>query len=62
MIDIDEKLPKKGEDIIGYSSNGDKHYCFRCDCHDPNCKSWRCSLTGFELLIDIVKWKYDDEN
>ena len=58
FIDIDETIPDKGKDILGIDSYGNEHYCFRCDCHNPNCMEWRCSITGMALIINIVKWRY----
>lgn len=58
-ININDVLPDKGKDIIGVDGNGNKHYCFRCACHNDKCTEWRCSLSGFGLIIDIIKWKYE---
>ena len=52
------ELPIKGKDIEGITSNGEKVYCFRCDCQDPYCSEWRCSITGCGLIVKIVKWEY----
>jgi len=54
MID----LPEKGKDIIGIDNNGHKHYIFRCACNNENCIEWRCSITGFALILKIVEWNY----
>ena len=59
FISIEKQLPEKGKDIIGIDKFGNKHYCFRCNCHNFDCKEYRCSLTGSGLFIDIVKWKYN---
>lgn len=59
FILVKEQLPQKGKDIIGIDEDGNKHYCFRCACHNPNCKEWRCSLTGSGLIINVVKWIYE---
>ena len=59
FILVKEQLPEKGKDIIGIDEDGNKHYCFRCACHNPKCREWRCSLTGGGLIIDIVKWIYE---
>lgn len=61
FISIDCELPKKGKDIIGRDSGGNEHYCFLCACHNPNCTEWRCSLTGYGLLVNIIEWKYVDD-
>ena len=58
MYNITDKLPDKGKDIIGIDKYGEKSYVFRCNCHNPNCKEWRCSLTGFGILKNITKWRY----
>ena len=52
------ELPIKGKDIEGITSNGEKVYCFRCNCQDPYCAEWRCSITGCGLIVKIVKWEY----
>jgi hypothetical protein len=57
-ININEKLPEKGIDIIGIDEYGDKYYCYRCSCNNLNCKEWRCSMTGYGMIIDITKWQY----
>lgn len=54
-------LPKKGKDIIAYDSEGNKHYCYRCNCANPDCVELRCSITGGQLLIDVVSWEYDTQ-
>lgn len=62
MTELKEQLPEKGRDIIGIDENGDKYYCFRCACGNIDCKEWRCSLTGYGLLISIIKWEYIPSN
>ncbi len=57
-IDISEHLPIKGKDIKYISSDGNTGFAFRCACKDSNCQKWRCTITGYELMVDIVKWKY----
>lgn len=57
-IDISEQLPIKGKDIKYISSDGTTGFAFRCNCSSKGCLKWRCTITGYELLIDIVKWKY----
>lgn len=61
FISIKDQLPEKGKDIIGIDKDGNKHYCFRCECHNPNCKEWRSSLTGYGLMIDVDKWIYEQK-
>jgi hypothetical protein len=56
---VKDELPRKGKDIIGYTSDGEKHYVFRCNCYNPNCTEWRCSITGFGMMLKIVKWEYE---
>lgn len=62
FISIKEELPDKGKDIIGKTPDGDIHYVFRCACHNPKCKEWRCSLTGFGMMIEVESWRYDTKN
>lgn len=57
-INIEDKLPEKGKDIIGIDSNDDKVYCFRCACSNPNCLEWRSPFGG-AIITEIFKWKYD---
>ena len=52
------ELPIKGKEIKGIDSNGNIHYCFRCNCRDPYCNEWRCSITGCGLIVNIVEWEY----
>jgi hypothetical protein len=52
------ELPIKGKDIKGITSNGDRVYCFRCNCHNQSCIEWRDSITGYHLNVDLVKWEY----
>jgi len=61
FINIKDQLPEKGKDIIGVDNNGDISYCFRCNCHNPNCTEWRESLSGYGLIVNIVKWKYVED-
>jgi len=55
---IKDELPRVGEDILAISEDGDEHYVFLCKCGNE----WRCSVTGFCLMIDVEKWKYIKEN
>lgn len=50
-----EKLPEKGFNIVGFDEDDNKYYVFRCNCQNKNCLQWRCSITGNELIINIVK-------
>lgn len=59
MKNIKDELPEKGVDIIGITPNFERMYVFRCNCHNPNCKEWRCSLTGMGMMVDILYWKYE---
>ena len=58
MFDINEELPEKGKDILGIDDVGNEYYCFRCNCQDPYCTEWRCSITGCGLMINISMWRY----
>lgn len=59
MKNIEKELPEKGKDIIGFTSDGEKKYVFRCNCNNPKCKEWRCSLTGMGMIVEIVQWEYE---
>lgn len=59
FILVSEEYPQKGKPIIGIDDEGLKHYCFKCACKNPNCKEWRCSITGGGLMVNIIKWKYE---
>ena len=59
MKNIKDELPEKGKDIIGITPYGEKKYVYRCNCYNPNCTEWRCSLTGYGLIIRIVEWEYE---
>jgi hypothetical protein len=52
-IRIEERNPKTGEDIHGIDTRGRDHYCFL-----SRCGEWRCSLTGYRLIVNIAKWRY----
>jgi hypothetical protein len=59
FILVKDRLPEKNRGIVGIDGNGNEYYCFRCACNDIECKEWRCSLMGFMLLVDIIKWRYE---
>lgn len=59
---IKEKLPEKGKDIVGVDKEGKEHYVFRCNCSNKDCAEWRCSTTGFGLIVNIVRWRYVKEH
>ena len=61
LYNIDDIMPEKGKDIIAIHNGGFKVYCFRCNCPNPNCKEWRCSVTGYKIDIDVQKWIYEDQ-
>jgi len=52
------KLPEKGKDIEYIDINGDIGYAFRCACPNPNCYEWRDIVTGYGLMVDVIKWRY----
>ena len=58
FIPIKKELPEKGVDVIGKDKNGNVYHCFRCNCSvDPDCQEWRDSTTGYNLNVNIIKWK-----
>jgi hypothetical protein len=54
-ISIKDQLPEIGKNIIGIDENDNIHYCYLSKFNE-----WRCSLTGFGLIINIIKWKYEE--
>jgi hypothetical protein len=57
---LENELPQKGKDIIGIDESGNEYYVFRCFCPNENCTSFRDSLIGSEIMVDIIKWKYTE--
>ena len=55
------ELPIKGKDVIALCTDGLERKVFRCACKNEKCTEWRCAITGFGLIIDVVKWRYVDE-
>lgn len=54
-----EEPPIKGKDIIAYDNEGNKYFCFRCNCNSNDCESLRDSITGFELYVNkIINYEY----
>jgi len=56
-IDINDQLPERGKDIIAICDDGLEHELFLCSC-PHNCRTWKCSLLGYSMILDVVKWKY----
>lgn len=54
------ELPIKGKDVIATLSDGREISTYRCNCSNPNCTEWKCPITGSGLMIDVVKWRYDE--
>jgi hypothetical protein len=55
-IDVDTQLPERGKDVIGMTPDGEEHEVFLCTC-PHNCRTWKCSLTGYSLIPKMIKWK-----
>jgi len=53
-IMLKDKKPERGKDIEYIDSNGNHGYAFL----SQRCDEWRCIITGFGLIIDVVKWRY----
>lgn len=60
FVELKDNMPIKGRDIIAIDKEGSHHYIFRCACSNENCNDYRCSLTGYNISIEFVKWKYDE--
>lgn len=59
---VADELPSKGVDIIGVDSDGKSHECFRCNCANPRCTEWRCSILGYGLIIDVLAYRVVDKS
>ena len=53
-------LPEKGKDVIATCSEGRTHYVFRCNCSSPECTAWRDSINGYQVMIDVISWEYEN--
>lgn len=56
-ISLKDELPVKGVDVRVKQSDDSECDAFRCACHNENCKEWRCTITGFGLMIDVAQWR-----
>ena len=62
MIDqkkMKEKLPEAGKAVIALDSDGNRHEVYRCG-HAPDCETWKCSITGGSMMIEVVEWTYNE--
>ena len=59
MIKLSDELPESFVDILGIDENGNKHRVFRCD--GKNTYEWRCSITGWKVIVKIIEWKYEND-
>lgn len=50
-----DQKPTPGIEIKYIDSNGNHGYTYLCT-RCQNC--WRCTISGGELMIEVVKWKY----
>lgn len=55
------ELPIKGKDILATCADGMERKLFRCNCLRENCREWRCSYTGFALVVEVISWRYVEE-
>jgi len=56
--DINDILPEPNREIEYIDSDGEEHggiYLCQCKCE------WRCSLTGFGMLVGVKKWRYVED-
>lgn len=56
-ISVDKHLPDKGIDVLVKISDDVTYTVFRCNCHNPDCREWRDSLTGYGLIINPKYWR-----
>ena len=53
-IDIKTKQPERGEVVETKDSEGIEHLAYLC----RHCgKEWRCGISGYGLMIDVVAWR-----
>lgn len=48
-INLEDELPEKGIDVNVKWGNNSESLAFRCSCHVENCRTFKCSATGFTL-------------
>ena len=53
-----DKIPEPKKTLKVIHSNGYEGYAFLCGCCK---KEWRCVVSGGGLAIDVIKWRYDEE-
>ena len=61
MIDIKDELPIAGKNIIALCSDDSTGYYYRCG-HAPGCRTWKSTVSGGSVMVDVIKWKYDISN
>jgi len=54
------ELPPARTDLKVLTLSGDELSVFRCGCRE-GCMDWRCSLSGYGMIIDVEKWKLEEE-
>lgn len=58
---LKDKIPEKGKHIVAVDKDGYEYFLFRCNCNSEKCITFRDILLGYEMIVDIVKWKYEVE-
>lgn len=58
---MDIRLPAKGKKVIALCADGIEREVFRCACKDDRCTAFRCAITGYQIMIDVIKWRYADD-
>ena len=51
-------LPEKGIEIKAQCDDGETRFLFRCACKSETCQEYRCSITGFALIVNVINWEY----
>lgn len=51
---LSDRKPERGEDVEVLNSDGTSCFAYLCE----HCGSeWRCSMSGYGLMIDPIKWR-----
>lgn len=56
---VEVSLPEPRRDIYYVDDKGNTGSAYLCPCCK---KEWRCCITGGGLLINVVSWRYVDED
>lgn len=60
MYNFKDRLPEKGKNIKALDVENNIYYLFRCACNNENCVEFRDQIVGSMIMVDIIKWEYDE--